>query len=933
MSPSSWFRRFYTTYLPACGAKSPRERGQKSTYRHRRGFHSALCIESLESRQLLAADGGAALVADIVPGPASSNPSDLVAVNERLFFLADDGLGNRGLWSSDGTTADTKLVKNGPTGPADFASRGGEVFFTWNGLWKTDGTEAGTSQVIEMAARNVTAVGNTLYFAGDLWGTNSKGIELWKSDGTAAGTNLVKDIYSGTSKDGGRSCSRNCGYPNSSAPQGLVDLNGKLLFSAVDAKHGRELWISDGTSRGTKLVKDITAGSGSSNPKHLVQFEDRVYFGAAGGLWVTDGTKNGTVLVKELPNSPSYLTDTGNALFFTLGATGSQLWKSDGTAAGTVLVEDLGFGPENLTNVNGRLYFTGNDGAHGDELWQHDTVTGKTDLVMDIYPGSDGSSPDHLAAMNGKLYFAATEPVHGRELWDPPPVGSTGSDYLLVTSYDTDSVIRYDARTGQFVDTFVPKFSGGMNRPYGAVIGPDGNLYVTSGQFGAPGQLQGVLRYDGKTGAFIDEFAGVGQLANPRGLIFGPDGDLYVADHSGGSPAGRVLRYDGDTGEYKGDFVPAGEDGPQRPQGLLFGPHIREGAGDSHGKLDLYVGSAATHSVRRYDGTTGEFLGEFVTSGSGGIVHPTGMTLGPDGHLYVANYSLGQSDNAVFRYQGPTEDRPGAFIDRFVPVGSGGLESPFGVLFGPDGNGDGIQDLYVTSAKINTQSYYAYHDTSSVKRYDGRTGAFIDTFVGAGSGGLDNPSLMAFRQTDPVTLAYVGDNLRAKSIAETTTADTLVAEQAVPILAEALSRLENAGFDTSRLQGVDLHIADLPGAMIGRASGDTVWLDSNAAGWGWFIDPTPEDDTEFLMPGDQGERDHLDLLSAITHELSHLFGNEHDEEGLMSETLDTGERLLLSSHPVDASSLDLILATFTWWWSNEVEDEDSDVFGLLSPLA
>ena len=54
--------------------------------------------------------------------------------------------------------------------------------------------------------------------------------------------------------------------------------------------------------------------------------------------------------------------------------------------------------------------------------------------------------------------------------------------------------------------------------------------------------------------------------------------------------------------------------------------------------------------------------------------------------------------------------------------------------------------------------------------------------------------------------------------------------------------------------GIDVRIADLGGTTLGLASGNTIWLDDNAAGWGWFVDPTPGDDSEFTTPGDQGEQ-------------------------------------------------------------------------------
>src|SRR5260370_41940304 len=55
--------------------------------------------------------------------------------------------------------------------------------------------------------------------------------------------------------------------------------------------------------------------------------------------------------------------------------------------------------------------------------------------------------------------------------------------YLFVPSYNTDNVLRYNETSGAFVNEFAPHKSGGLHQPEGLIMGPDHNLYVSSGLF------------------------------------------------------------------------------------------------------------------------------------------------------------------------------------------------------------------------------------------------------------------------------------------------------------------------------------------------------------------------------------------------------------------------------------------------------------------
>ena len=215
-----------------------------------------------------------------------------------------------------------------------------------------------------------------------------------------------------------------------------------------------------------------------------------------------------------------------------------------------------------------------------------------------------------------------------------------------------------------------------------------------------------ILRYTAR-GDFIDVMVDLSLPNGPRGgccMTFGRDENLYVTAGGGMAMPGRVNRFNGVTGAFIDEFIPPGSGGLVRPLVIVLGPDE-----------NLYVGDIGSQSIRRYDGRSRAFIDHFVPPENLGGA-PQFLVFGPDGHLYV----VVPSRNAVRRFNGVT----GVFIDDFVTdTPTAAFNS--GLTFGPDGN------LYVGVG-------------NGVNRYNGRTGAFLDAFVPQGSGGLSVAVGMVF---------------------------------------------------------------------------------------------------------------------------------------------------------------------------------------------
>jgi sugar lactone lactonase YvrE len=275
---------------------------------------------------------------------------------------------------------------------------------------------------------------------------------------------------------------------------------------------------------------------------------------------------------------------------------------------------------------------------------------------------------------------------------DDPDAMAIGPDGKLYVSSgrspENSAILRYDARTGAFLNVFA---SGhGLYRPYGLAFGPDQLLYVSSFR------SDELFRFDARTGAFVDVVARgdgrPGGLNGPNGLLFGPDGALYITTE--GSVAGEfpglpseVLRMNVATGVstvFIAQPVPSPSSfGFVSLLGMGFGPNC---AARFPGSCDLFVSDFA-NDVRRYNPRTGELKAQLDTNYTGTIPSGNfvgGLAFGVGSRLFVTGFDVAADNNpgAVLRYDGfsgrplPSHDNMGA---QFVAP-TAALARPIGIL-------------------------------------------------------------------------------------------------------------------------------------------------------------------------------------------------------------------------------------------------------------
>ncbi|MGE5548948.1 MAG: OmpL47-type beta-barrel domain-containing protein, partial [Bacteroidota bacterium] len=432
-----------------------------------------------------------------------------------------------------------------------------------------------------------------------------------------------KDAY-GREMQGGHQAKVRIGYTYDAAyystQDGLANSFGTVSGLPITGSRARQeitLWEEYETPIGAWQTQAYSLGGWTLDVHHFYDPSGRV-------LYLGDGSRRSTKSI--------------SAIITTVAGMGMGGYAGDGvpaTAAKLYYPSGVAIGPEGsiyITDQN-RIRRVGPDGIIA-------TIAGT---------GVGGYSGDGGPAREAKMTIS-----HGVAIGPDGSIFISDTDNNRIRRVDPDGIITTIAGTGVagYSGDGGPATAAMIDNPYGVAICPDGGIYISD--YGN----HRIRRVD--PNGIITTIAGTGQqgysgdagpateamLSGPKGVAVGPDGSICIADSNNSrirrvGPDGIITTIAG-TGQqgYSGDGGPAIVAKLAWPVGVTFGP---DGS--------IYIGDDF-YWVRRIspDGIITTIAGTGVGgySGDGGpataamLCRTRGVAVGPDGNLYIGDYSNGR---------------------------------------------------------------------------------------------------------------------------------------------------------------------------------------------------------------------------------------------------------------------------------------------------
>ena len=317
------------------------------------------------------------LVKDVNPGEGSSMFFSPVRLGDEIIYGNVEPEFGAELWRTDGTAEGTDIVldiqpdllSSSFCFPNPMISNGDLMFLCAEDeinttLWVANAQDGSVEKILidgmdAVLPEYFHPLGDKMVFAGK---TQQYGIEFFISDGTQEGTFMLKDIHEGS---------------NSSAPVFFPDIqyfefDDKLVFRANDGIHGYELWITDGTQDGTKMIMDFNASSQSSSYRgNYAALEDKLFFSlfnqntASYDIWVYNSSTeqaeklNDVVASEDIAQTELLGTFNGKVYFTGSVGTAHFLWETDGSSEGTTAIFE--FDEQLSATASSNLVSTQND--------------------------------------------------------------------------------------------------------------------------------------------------------------------------------------------------------------------------------------------------------------------------------------------------------------------------------------------------------------------------------------------------------------------------------------------------------------------------------------------------------------------------------------------------------------------------------------------